>query len=131
MSNKMGRPPLEIDESLIEKLSQIHCTQQEIALVVGCSVDTLQRRFTEVMERGRAHGKASLRRAQWKLVEKGNASMAIWLGKNILGQKDKSEEEIRGEIERARHHGALSSEQLLELVRAARGAAPSVKASDS
>jgi hypothetical protein len=32
-------------------------------------------------------GKSSLRRAQWKLAEK-NASMAIWLGKQYLGQRD-------------------------------------------
>jgi hypothetical protein len=32
-------------------------------------------------------GKSSLRRAQWNLAEK-NASMAIWLGKQYLGQRD-------------------------------------------
>lgn len=38
-------------------------------------------------------GKSSLRRAQWKLAEK-NASMAIWLGKQYLGQRDEPEESI-------------------------------------
>jgi hypothetical protein len=32
-------------------------------------------------------GKSSLRRAQWNLAQK-NASMAIWLGKQYLGQRD-------------------------------------------
>jgi len=28
---------------------------------------------------------------QWKSAEKGNVTMQIWLGKQILGQADKSE----------------------------------------
>ena len=32
-------------------------------------------------------GKISLRRKQWQLAEK-SASMAIWLGKQYLGQRD-------------------------------------------
>jgi hypothetical protein len=38
-------------------------------------------------------GKSSLRRAQWKLAEK-NASMAIWLGKQYLEQKDIVEQNV-------------------------------------
>jgi hypothetical protein len=40
------------------------------------------------MERGKARGRLSLRRAQLKMVEDGNATMGIWLGKNVLGQRD-------------------------------------------
>ena len=40
------------------------------------------------MERGRNKGKISLRRQQMKLVEQGSSSMAIFLGKNYLGQSD-------------------------------------------
>ena len=37
-------------------------------------------------------GKASLRRTQFKIAEKGNANMAIFLGKQYLGQTDKAEQ---------------------------------------
>ena len=33
-----------------------------------------------------------LRQLQWKSAEKGNVSMLIFLGKNILGQQDRLEE---------------------------------------
>src|SRR3954452_9371611 len=91
---KMGRPPKEIDTALVEKLCEIHCTDLEIADIVGVSHDTLQRRkqdaaFAAMMAGARSRGKASLRRIQWKLAQSGNAALAIWLGKQLLGQRDK------------------------------------------
>ena len=41
MASNAGRPKKEIDMDLVEKLANIQCTQEEIACVVGCSVDTL------------------------------------------------------------------------------------------
>ena len=40
------------------------------------------------MERGRAKGKISVRRAQLKMLESGNGTMGVWLGKQLLGQRD-------------------------------------------
>ncbi len=48
----------------------------------------------EVMERGKAKGRISVRRMQMKLLEQGNATIGVWLGKNILGQVD----EVRHDI---------------------------------
>lgn len=48
------------------------------------------------MNRGRAKGRISLRRAQMKLVEKGNAAMSIWLGKQWLNQRDVTPIELSG-----------------------------------
>jgi hypothetical protein len=89
-----GRPRIEIDLELVEKLAQIACTDAEIASIVGVSLDTFKRRkddkaFAEMLEQARSRGKASLRRIQWRLAEQGNAAMAIFLGKNLLGQRDK------------------------------------------
>ncbi len=85
--NKGGRLK-EVDAELVEKLASIFCTQEEIAYVAGCSVDTLERRFAEVIKKGKEKGKASLRRLQWQSAEKGNITMQIWLGKQHLGQRD-------------------------------------------
>ena len=47
--------------------------------------------FSEVFKQKRGVGKISLRRHQWRLAEK-NANMAIWLGKQYLGQSDTPEQ---------------------------------------
>jgi hypothetical protein len=59
----------------------------------GVNVRTIERKrknpaFVETIERGRAKGKISLRRSQLKMVDQGNPAMAIWLGKQYLGQTD-------------------------------------------
>jgi hypothetical protein len=82
-----------IDLAELEKLAGMQATDEEIGAFFGVSARTILRRkkvkkFAEVMERGRARGRLSLRRAQLKLVENGSAAMAIFLGKNILGQAD-------------------------------------------
>jgi len=40
------------------------------------------------LTKGRSIKKLRLRQIQWQIAEKGNAAMAIWLGKNELGQSD-------------------------------------------
>ena len=84
-----GRPKFQIDYDMVSKLGEIMCTQEEIANILGCSVDTLQRdtQFSGIYKKALDSGKMSLRRKQFKLAEK-NATMAIWLGKQYLGQKD-------------------------------------------
>jgi len=44
--------------------------------------------FHEIMQRGYARGKISMRRQQIKMLNEGNGTMAVWLGKQYLGQKD-------------------------------------------
>src|SRR5262249_9066140 len=77
----------------LEKLCALQCTDQEMADFLGVSVRTIERRrkdpeFAEVMARGKARGRMSIRRAQMKMLEQGNATMGIWLGKQYLGQQD-------------------------------------------
>lgn len=84
----MGRPLKVIDEDLVTKLASIHCTMEEIASICGCSVDTLENRFSDVIKQAKDKGKASLRRLQWDHAQKGNSALIIWLGKQLLGQKD-------------------------------------------
>jgi hypothetical protein len=89
----VGRPPIEIDYAACEKLARIMCTQSEIAEVLGVSLSTLEhdKEFLRIHKKGIEAGKASLRRMQWKSAEDGNVTSQIWLGKQYLGQRDKSE----------------------------------------
>ena len=93
---KTGRPLAKIDPVMVEQLAGIQCSYAEMAAVLKCSADTLQRRFAAAIEKGRENGKASLKRAQFKLAMGGNATMLIWLGKQILDQKDKQSHEVSG-----------------------------------
>lgn len=88
---KVGRPKKELDTDMIEKLASIFCTNQEISTIVGCHPDTLADNFSEHLKKGRDRGKTSLRRMQWEKAQSGNTTMLIWLGKQMLGQKDKIE----------------------------------------
>lgn len=94
----MARPKKPIDYETVEKLANIQCTQEEIASFLDISVRTLQRdeEFCRLFKKGRENGKMSLRRIQFKLAEK-NTSMAIFLGKQYLGQKDTPEVQIGGD----------------------------------
>ena len=88
-----GRPKKVIDYEAVEKLANIQCTQEEIANFLDISVRTLQRdeEFCRIYKKGQDNGKMSLRRIQFKLAEK-NTAMAIFLGKQYLGQRDIVEE---------------------------------------
>lgn len=94
-----GRPKIKIDYDLVKKLANIQCTQKEIASVIGCTDRTLQNdeEFMRVFNEARENGKASLRRIQWKHAEKSPA-MAIFLGKQYLGQRDNLEIDNKNEI---------------------------------
>ena len=96
-----GRKPVEIDLVELEKLCSLQCTHEEIAAWFNCSVRTIETyakkpEFSEVMTRGRARGRISVRRAQMKLLEAGNATMGVWLGKQFLGQRDVTPVELSG-----------------------------------
>lgn len=94
----MARPKLNIDPELVERMASIHCTMEEIASVVKCSVDTLERRFADVIGHARNKGKTSLRRKQWEVALMGNVPMLKWLGQQHLGQTDKIEEHSKREV---------------------------------
>ena len=80
-------PPRDIYE-----LASIGCTDREIARWFDVDENTLRYNFSDILEKGREDLKHSLRRAQIKSALGGNATMLIWLGKNILGQSDNPNE---------------------------------------
>lgn len=92
---KQGLNEREIDLDQVIYWIGMQASCQEIAASFHVSTDTLVRRikenfgmtFAELKERCDSPAKLSLRRFQFKLAEK-NATMAIWLGKQWLGQRD-------------------------------------------
>ena len=91
---KAGRPRIVIDLAQVKALASIQCTYEEIAAVLGISKVTFVDRVNTdpalraIIDQAWANGRASFRRLQVKLLEAGNATMGIWLGKQYLGQRD-------------------------------------------
>lgn len=87
-----------INKEQFESMCAIQCTRDEICSIFGVDDNTLIRwcketygvDFGTIFKEKRQYGKASLRRTQWRLAET-NTSMAIFLGKNMLGQSDNPE----------------------------------------
>lgn len=97
---QMGRPRKQIDKTEFEKLCFLQCTEREFCSWFDVSDETLNkwckenydgRTFLDVFKEKRENGLISLRRTQFQLAEKSPA-MAIFLGKNLLGQTDKMEQ---------------------------------------
>lgn len=102
----MARPRIQIDETQFEKLCALLCTEEEIASYFNCSVDTIEKfckrtysvSFAEIYKQKSGNGKITLRRYQMRLAQKYPA-MAIFLGKQYLGQRDivdKETESVKG-----------------------------------
>lgn len=91
--NKGGRPRFKIDYRLVASLAGIQCTITEIASILECNAETLERdaKFCALYKKKVDGGRMCLRRHQWKAVEAGNATMMIWLGKQYLKQTDRTE----------------------------------------
>lgn len=103
----MGRPRKDIDQNQFENLCALQCTLEEISGFFHCSEDTVERwckrtyneTFAETYKKHSAKGKMSLRRTQFRLAEK-SAAMAIFLGKQYLGQSDNVFVEDKSAIQR-------------------------------
>jgi AraC-like DNA-binding protein len=85
----MPRPQKEIDPEMVLKLASMGCTTKDIGDVLGCSDQTLNRRFADELAEGRAKLRNRLRMKQVEVALSGNVSMLIWLGKQLLDQTDK------------------------------------------
>lgn len=91
MAKKTGRPLVNIDPKQVESLAALGCTQAEIAAVLGGSQQTIAGRFRLEFAKGREKLKTSLRMKQREVALAGNVTMLIFLGKQYLGQSDKTE----------------------------------------
>ena len=85
----MARPKIyDIPPHKVQELAEFGCTNTEIAQFYGCSENTIRRSYGENLTKGSAAGKTRLRQVQWEVAMKGNVTMLIWLGKQVLGQSE-------------------------------------------
>lgn len=101
-TRKPGRPKVEIDWDYVGKMLEAGSTAVGIAATIGCDEATLYRRcekdnkigFSTLSQQKKAKGDDQLRVQQYKTAmsnKSGSVTMQIWLGKQRLGQADKSE----------------------------------------
>lgn len=98
--SKNGQHGATINLEQFKSLCGMLCTEKEICDFFSVSHDTLNRwchdnfgmTFGEAWGKFTSFGKISIRRYQFKLAES-NPTMAIWLGKQYLGQTDTEKED--------------------------------------
>ncbi len=99
----MGRPQSEINWDDVEYLLMCGCSGTEIAAKIGISAPTLYDRcqkdnnimFSDYSQEKKAKGDTLLKQTQFEAaVNDRDRSMLIWLGKQRLGQKDKTESDL-------------------------------------
>ena len=103
-AKKNGRPETPIDWKQVENLLMAGCLGTEVAASIGISEDTLYRRvvkelkyesFTAYSAEFKQKGDSLLKAKQFEsAIKDKNIPMQIWLGKQRLGQKDKTDLEV-------------------------------------
>lgn len=84
----IGRNKTVIPEEQVAYLAGIHCTNKEIADFFEVPLQTLVDNFRDILTKNRLITKQRLRKAQLDLALKGDKTMLIWLGRNMLGQTE-------------------------------------------
>ena len=85
----VGRNQVVVPPQEVQDLAELGCSDRDIANWFGIKEDTLRYNFAEFLIKGREAVKISLRRAMLKnACITGNASIQIFLAKNMLGMSD-------------------------------------------
>lgn len=82
---------VKIDLKVVEGMASIGATNCEIADFLGVAESSIRKHCDALLIRSRSGLKTRLRQAQLKAAIGGNPAMLIWLGKQMLDQKDKSD----------------------------------------
>lgn len=111
-------------DATIEDLYAMGCTDAEVAAALQYTISELadevarQHKATlrEYRETIAASGRAQLRKMQWDQAMRGNTGMLVWLGKQLLGQRDHKNIEANAEHQRdtdaARKYFATIADEL-------------------
>jgi hypothetical protein len=95
----MARPKANIDWNIVNKYLQAQCDGVGIAGLIGIHPNVLyaackefnKLSFSDYSQQKKGEGKELLRAKQFQVAMEGDKTMLVWLGKQYLDQKDKSE----------------------------------------
>ena len=109
----------------VRDLTEKGLTVEEIASFVECAESTIYRNFARALKEGRILRDSGLRKKQVELALGGNATMLIWLGKQLLGQTDK--QELSGSVKHEYlDFGSIPDDKLREIASLVESAAGSL-----
>jgi hypothetical protein len=92
-----GAPRKPIDLDIVRRAASIGCTNGEIGALLNMCERTFYYHLEQdeglqsIVDQARETGRATLRRVQWQRAMAGDGTMLVWLGKNMLGQRDRHE----------------------------------------
>jgi hypothetical protein len=97
--NKMGRPKIEINQTVFDTVIQLPLTKADIAGCCAVSEDTIERyvksrfetTFAVLHEQKKHTFRKNILGKQYEMAMKGDRTLLIWLGKQYLNQADKVE----------------------------------------
>lgn len=112
----MARPKYNIDGGQVEKLAMLGCPVTDIALVLGCNADTIHKRFSVELNKGRAQKRTRLRNLMWQSAQNGSVAMQIFLSKQYLGFADNNPQDGDEQTEDGSKK-KLAQETTVELVK--------------
>jgi len=87
------------DPDKIQMLASFGCSITEIAKYFRIDESTVRKNYKDELETGRESLKVRLRQLQWDHAARGNTALLIWLGKQYLGQTDRKEIDLIGNLE--------------------------------
>ena len=87
------------DPDKIQMLASFGCSIIEIAKYFKMDESTVRKNYKDELETGRESLKVRLRQLQWDHAARGNTALLIWLGKQYLGQTDRKEIDLIGNLE--------------------------------
>ena len=101
-SGNMGSPAFVFDPKQVYIFGMYSATYETMAEYFGVSIDTISRRmsdkesdFCRAYKKGAGMGLMKLREAQMQKALSGDSTMLIWLGKQLLGQKDSVQNDVK------------------------------------
>ena len=115
---KTGRPPeatKKIDKEELEKLLRLHPSKKDVCDWFDVSESTVDRfcrtefnnSFDELRDKRAVQTRMAIKRMQIEMALKGDRVMLIWMGKQMLGQVEKTQFELH----------KVPDDQLIEVVR--------------
>jgi hypothetical protein len=92
----LGRPRKILDEELIARFIGKGFTVEYVADYMGVSASTLYDNYSDALRKGRVFRNGCLQAKQLNKAMKGDTTLLIWLGKQWLGQTDKTTVQTSG-----------------------------------
>ena len=97
-----GRPKAVIDWKLVDEYLRSQCDGAHIANILGIHPNTLylaceekfKINFSEYSQQKKGEGQELLRARQFKAAMDGDKTMLVWLGKQYLGQREKTDSNL-------------------------------------